>query len=42
MPPPASPKGGFTLDNLALMDFLFEAGAAHAEQLVKLSHFYDE
>ncbi|MBG7607869.1 MAG: hypothetical protein IZT59_07585 [Verrucomicrobia bacterium] len=35
-------KGGFTLDNLELMDFLCEAGTAHAEQVVKLSHFEDE
>ncbi len=35
-------KGGFTLDNLELMDFLCEAGAAHAEQVVKLAHFDDE
>lgn len=35
-------KQGFTLDNLELMDFLCEAGTAHAEQVVKLSHFDDE
>ncbi|MBC7979862.1 MAG: patatin-like phospholipase family protein [Armatimonadetes bacterium] len=32
-------KQGFTLDNLELMDFLCECGAAHAEQVVKLEHF---
>lgn len=35
-------KGGFTLDNLELMDFLQECGAAHAAEVVKLSHFDDE
>lgn len=35
-------KGGFTLDNLELMDFLCEVGANHAEKVVKLSHFGDE
>lgn len=35
-------KGGFTLDNLELMEFLCETGAIHAEKVVKLSHFDDE
>ena len=35
-------KQGFTLDNLELMDFLCECGAAHAEESVKLAHFDDE
>ena len=34
---PASPG-----NNLERMNFLCEAGAAHAEQVVKLSHFDDE
>lgn len=35
-------KYGFTLDNLELMDFLCETGAAHAQEVVKLEHFDDE
>lgn len=35
-------KYGFTLDNLELMDFLCEKGAAHAEEVVKLEHFEDD
>ncbi len=35
-------RHGFTLDNLELMDFLCEAGKAHAEAVVRLSHFDDE
>ena len=35
-------KGGFTLDNLELMDFLQECGAAHAAEVVKLEHFDNE
>jgi len=35
-------KHGFTLDNVELMDFLREMGAAHAEKMVKLEHFDDE
>jgi len=35
-------KYGFTLDNLELMDFLCACGAAHAEEVVKLSHFDDD
>lgn len=35
-------KQGFTLDNLELMDFLCECGAAHAEAVVELEHFDDE
>lgn len=35
-------RAGFTLDNLELMDFLCEVGAAHAEAVVKLEHFDDE
>lgn len=35
-------RAGFTLDNLELMDFLQECGAAHAEEVVKLEHFDDE
>jgi ABC-type uncharacterized transport system permease subunit len=34
--------GGFTLDNLELMDFLQECGAAHAAEVVKLEHFDNE
>jgi uncharacterized protein len=35
-------KKGFTLDNLELMGFLCDKGAAHAEKIVKLEHFDDE
>ena len=35
-------RKGFTLDNIELMDFLGEMGAAHAERVVKLNHFDDE
>jgi patatin-like phospholipase/acyl hydrolase len=35
-------RAGFTLDNLELMDFLQECGAAHAAEVVKLEHFDDE
>lgn len=35
-------KKGFTLDNLELMGFLCECGAAHAEEVVKLEHFDDD
>jgi len=35
-------KKGFTLDNLELIGFLCEKGAAHAEEVVQLEHFDDE
>jgi uncharacterized protein len=35
-------RAGFTLDNLELMDFLCERGAAHAAEVVKTGHFDDE
>ena len=35
-------RAGFTLDNLELMDFLCERGAAHAAEVVRLEHFDDE
>jgi hypothetical protein len=35
-------KKGFTLDNIELMDFLQEMGAAYAERAVKLEHFDHE
>lgn len=35
-------RQGFTLDNLELMDFLCECGAANAAEVVDLAHFDDE
>lgn len=35
-------KKGFTLDNIELMDFLGEMGAAYAERVVRLEHFDHE